>query len=145
MPTTPKLAMGTALAANTAVTAIVGNQIYPDQAKQGVDEPYLVFQQMYEDQKIGFGGPCGSIKAGFQLTGLCATRVQALALTLALFAQFRGTSGNFGGLQVAFSRIGGDNNDEGPEDSDQIPRPGEDSGLREVRIDVKWVIPPGQY
>lgn len=141
MPT-PKAAMYAALIGNQAVTAVVGQQVYPDQAAEDVVEPYLVYQVVSDFQRKGLRGPVGTRRLRFQLTAFCATRLQAQTVHSALRAFFDGVSNQtFGGLLVAGSFVGTGEDDEGAVDSDEPPRPGEEAGLREVRMDVLWLIP----
>jgi hypothetical protein len=141
MPT-PKQAFGAFLASQDTITAILGPAIYPDQAGETVVEPYLEFQEVSRYQRKGLRGPVGSIRSRFQLKAYLATRLQAEQLQSALKTLLDGTLGTFGGLTVIGSFIGTGDEDEGATDDDEPPRPGESSGLRDVRMDVTWIIAP---
>src|SRR5580700_9696318 len=120
MPTA-KQAMYAALAGDSAITAVVGNQIYPDQALEGVVEPYLEFSVVSDIQKKGLRGPIGLRFVRFQIEGYCATRLQAETLEAALEALLDGFQNqSYGGLTVQASFIP---EDEGAVDEDDNPRP----------------------
>lgn len=147
MPTA-KAAMYAALSQDPGVLAIVGKKIYPDQAPENngevtVEEPYLIFQMISSVQRVSLSGTL--IDLGdyrFQLTGYCKTRLQTEQLEEALLTLLHGDKRGRGKVNVM---LGGKlvkasicSQDEGSVDEDEAPRPGEEFGLRVVRLDVRW-------
>lgn len=143
-----KNAMWTALKQDAGIIAVVGAKVYPDQAPETngvitVEEPYLIFQMVSSVQRVSLSGTL--IDLGdyrFQLTGFCATREQAEDLEAAILVLLHGDkrgrgriNQTIGGLHVKASIC---SQEEGSVDEDEAPRPGEEFGLRVVRIDVRW-------
>lgn len=130
-----KQAMYAALAGESAITAIVGRRIYPDQAASDV-EPYLVFQSASDVKPATLRATVGIRRVRFQLTGVGRTRAEAQALQSAIETLLHGKAQvSLGGLHVKSSLV---SEDEGEVDEDEAPRPGEEFGLRVVRLDVIW-------
>lgn len=137
MPTN-KAAMYAALSGDPAVKAVVGAKVYPDQAAADADEPFLVFQEVTSHRPTTLSGKAGIRFSRFQVTGYCATRVQAEALAKALEALLDGKARRMiGGLLVLSSRFA---DDEGTVDEDEAPDAGEEFGDRVVRADVLWAV-----
>lgn len=142
-----KAAMFTALSKDSGIYAVVGTKVYPDAAPETdgvvlVEEPYLIFQMVSDVPRVGFRGPINLGDYRFQLTGYCATRLQTQQLNAAILSLLHGDKGGpgkfqtmFGGLMVKASIC---SQEEGSVDEDEAPRPGEEFGLRVVRLDVRW-------
>lgn len=140
--------MFTALKQDAGIRAVVGDKVYPDQAPEtngvvSVSEPYLIFQMVSSVQRVSLSGTL--IDLGdyrFQLTGFCETREQSEDLEAAILILLHGdkkgrgkTMVTIGGLLVKASIC---SQEEGSVDEDEAPRPGEEFGLRTVRVDVRW-------
>lgn len=136
MPT-PRQAMFAALTGEPTITAIVGNRIYPDQAKEGSVD-YLDFQVVSDVKPTTLRGTMGIRFVRFQLTAEMTRRADAEALQFAIEALLHGkANATLGGLTVKSSMVVVD---EGAVDEDELPRPGEESGNRVLRIDVMWAV-----
>lgn len=144
----PKAAMFAALSQDAGIAAVVGKKVYPDAAPETdgvvlIEEPYLIFQMVSSVQRVSLSGTLIDLgDRRFQLTGYCATRLQAEQLETAILALLHGDPKGqgkirttFGGLLVKASIC---SQEEGSVDEDEAPRPGEEFGLRVVRLDVRW-------
>lgn len=138
MPTSDEAmaALKTALLNDTAVAAIVGRRVYPEQADSKAIEPYLVFAEREARQPKAINGQRISIRrSAFEVAAACKTRQQAKDLAGALEALLDGkVQLQFGNLTVKSSRI----DDSGVIDEDEPPILGVEFGDRTVRLMVIW-------
>lgn len=74
------------LAADTAVAAIVGTDIFPLTVAQGTAAPYIIFQQIGSDPAVTHGEAAGATHRAFQFACFAATYEGAIALRDAVIA-----------------------------------------------------------
>lgn len=138
-----KEGMYSALSGNAEIVAVVGSKVFPDAAPQtldgqtAVDEPYLVFQSVSDVAPLSFNRKIAIRKVRFQITAY-GTRAETQAIHTALESLLHGKKNqSYGGVDVDTSFL---STDEGAVDEDEVPRPGEESGLRVLRADVTWWV-----
>jgi len=128
------------VAATPALTALVGDRVYPDAAPQGVTDDYLVYELSNRADPPPLGGTTnGLVKDTAELTGYSVNRLKAAAIRDALIAAFngvaaRGAWGGAGGLAVrsCVCESAASNHDpaqDGSETSDRLGR---------VTLNVFW-------
>lgn len=134
MPTA-KEAMYAALKGAAAITEVVGDDIYPDQADQSASRPYLVFQEVSNAKIKTMRGTLNLRNARFQLTAWADEREDLDELRTAIEDLLDAKSGAIGGLTVQYSRI---DPGEGAVDEDEPADEGYGDGPRVLRVDVLW-------
>lgn len=138
-----KSAMYAALSQDPAIVAVVGDKVFIDDVPQTdgtstIEEPYLVFESVSDIKPLALNSTIGIRKVRFQVTAYCATRAQAKSLQDAIESLLHGKKHHtFGGLTVKASFA---SQDDGAADETETPRPGEEFGLRVLRVDVLWWV-----
>jgi hypothetical protein len=127
--------MYAALKGAAAITAVVGTDIYPDQADQSAARPYLVFQEVSNAKPKTMRGTIDIRNARFQLTAWADEREDLAELLVAIEGLLDGKAATIGGLTVKYSRI---EPGEGAVDEDEPADEGYGDGPRVLRVDVLW-------
>lgn len=55
------------LSAHAGLSALIGDRVYPDEAPQGVEVPFIVRRLIDETRESGFGADIGVVRARHQL------------------------------------------------------------------------------
>lgn len=96
------------IAADTAVTAIIKDRLYPLRVPQGVSLPAVTYQEISGDDGMTTDGALGLVDGRFQFTCWSTTHAGAAALRDALIACFKaGVSGVYSGVTIQASEVVG--------------------------------------
>jgi hypothetical protein len=94
------------LASIAALTAIIGNRLYPVEAPQGVATPHAVYTQIGNDEDIIHSGKTGwgSMRVQYEFYAMSFPEVHDAAR--ALRAHFEGVSREIAtGIEICFCRV----------------------------------------
>lgn len=87
---------------NTAISALIGNHLYPTQAPQNLEAPFVVYTLIHYEELMAHSGPTGDRMAEIQFNVVAATVVSAESVSDAFTTALVGLRQSIGASNTTF-------------------------------------------